>query len=133
MVGLNPSIADEQKLDPTLTRFMGFAKAWGCTRMAVLNLFALVSTDPKGMAEVADPVGPDNDATIRMTLEGDVSTDTIVVAAWGAHPTAAKRAAEVMSMLPAVRWQCFGKKQDGSPKHPLYLPGATQLVTYGPE
>lgn len=86
MVGLNPSTADESKLDPTLTRFQGFAKAWGCTRMAVLNLFALVSTDPKGMAAVADPVGPDNDHTIRITLGGDAAEDTIVVAAWGGSP-----------------------------------------------
>lgn len=132
MVGLNPSTADENKLDPTLTRFAGFCQRWGCTRMVVLNLFALVSTDPKGMSDVADPVGPDNDETIRMTLEHDVTPDTVVVAAWGAHTTAATRAAAVMALVPGVRWQCFGSNHDGSPKHPLYLPATSELVAYEP-
>jgi hypothetical protein len=65
-----------------------------------------------------------------MTLGVDATPDTIVVAAWGAHSMALDREEEVMALVPNVRWQCLGHNQDGSPKHPLYLPSATELVPY---
>jgi hypothetical protein len=48
-IGLNPSIADERQLDPTLRRILGFTKQLGLQRFVMLNLFALVSTDPQVM------------------------------------------------------------------------------------
>ena len=57
--GLNPSTADERKNDPTVTRWIGYARAWGFTAMYVVNLFGLRSTLPQGlhreMEEGGDP------------------------------------------------------------------------------
>jgi len=126
MIGLNPSIADEHVLDPTLKRFLSFCRLWGCSRMEVVNLFALVSTDPSGLYTCADPVGPGNDLAIDVAV---VDAD-VIVACWGAHPMAAKRASDVLSMLGTRQLMCFGRNHDGSPKHPLYLPKTAELSVY---
>jgi hypothetical protein len=129
MIGLNPSIATAYKLDPTLTRFSGFGTREGCTGILVANLYAFVSTDPRGLGKVADPVGPEND---RYIVEASARAD-IIVCAWGAHPMAAKRAPRVLKLLERFDLWCFGLNADGSPKHPLYLPATAPLVPYARE
>ena len=62
---LNPSIADEQQLDPTLRCTRAFSAAWGYNGFIMTNLFGLVSTDPAGLYAVADPIGPENDRHCR--------------------------------------------------------------------
>ena len=76
---LNPSKADEERNDATIRRCVGFARDWGYGILDVVNLFALMSTDPKALLKADDPVGPDNDVAIRAALE---IADT-VVPAWG--------------------------------------------------
>ncbi len=60
-IGLNPSTADEQQLDPTLRRIRGFSQAWGFTAFVMTNVFAFRATVPADMKAQADPVGQDND------------------------------------------------------------------------
>lgn len=123
---LNPSIADAIKLDPTLTRCMGFTKAWGGTRMDVVNIYALVSTDPRGLREVIDPVGIKNDFHILKAIkEAD-----IIVVGWGSCTFAVERAKQIKKMLRKFSVQCLGTNTDGSPKHPLYLHSSTKLVPF---
>src|SRR5712671_7466730 len=61
---LNPSTADEVKLDPSCTRARNYAEKWGYGALIVTNLFAWRATDPKDMLHVKKPVGEDNDAAI---------------------------------------------------------------------
>ena len=56
---LNPSAADEVRDDPTIRRCIGFARDWGFGLLEVVNLFALMSTNPKTLLDAEDPVGPD--------------------------------------------------------------------------
>jgi len=114
-IGLNPSTADEVQNDPTVRRCIGYAKAWGYGALVMTNIFAYRSTDPKCMREVADPVGPDNDAT----LQGLAAGAGIVVAAWGAHGTHRGRADQIKRMIPKLH--CLKLTKDGHPAHPLYL------------
>lgn len=77
-VGLNPSTADETADDPTIRRCIAFARAWGYGALFMANLFAYRATNPTEMLAQADPVGPENDATLaRLAAQADV-----VVAAW---------------------------------------------------
>lgn len=46
---LNPSTADEQRLDPTLTRVKGYAERLGIRNVTILNLFAWRATDPRAL------------------------------------------------------------------------------------
>lgn len=115
---LNPSTADATVLDPTLTRCYGYARAWGFAAMDVCNVFALRSTDPKGLRAVEDPVGADNDRHIRK-LAGRAD---MVVVGWGTHARLMDRHQRVAELLRGVcEPRCLGLTKDGYPKHPLYL------------
>ena len=115
---LNPSTADASVLDPTLTRCYGYANQWGFNAMDVTNVFALRSTDPKGLRAVDDPIGPDNDEHI---VELAQSADLVVVG-WGTHARLNDRHTHVIELLSDVSaLTCLGVTKDGYPKHPLYL------------
>ena len=47
IIGLNPSTADENENDPTITRCINFAKSWGYGSVCVTNLFALLCNSTK--------------------------------------------------------------------------------------
>lgn len=123
VVGLNPSTADETRNDPTITRCMDRARRMGFGGYRMTNLFALRSTDPKGLRGdhgLDGPVGgDDNDEEIVRSALGA----GMVVAAWGVHGALDGRGEEVVRMLgrAGVRLHCLGTTKDGHPKHPLYL------------
>ena len=52
---LNPSKADEKYNDPTIRRCIGFAREWGFGLLHVVNLLALMSTDPRALLKADDP------------------------------------------------------------------------------
>lgn len=115
-IGLNPSKAGATVNDPTVHRMCKFARREGCRGICVLNLHALVSTDPAGLLSHPDPVGPENDQWLA-SLAG--CADGPVVAAWGAHPFAADRVTAVCRLLTGVNLVCLGITAAGHPKHPL--------------
>ena len=117
---LNPSTADEYKLDPTCARARDFAARWGYGALVVTNVFAWRATDPADMKAVADPVGPGNDrAIVRAAKES-----AIVVCAWGNHGAHSERSARVRALLRAAAVPLHALKLNagGEPAHPLYLP-----------
>ena len=112
---LNPSTADESKLDPTCSRARAYAEAWGYGALIVTNVFGWRSTDPKALLHVRDPVGKGNDAAIlRAARESD-----LVVCAWGNHGASrTRRMRELLSGIPLNALKLTGA---GEPGHPLYL------------
>lgn len=60
-VGLNPSVADAEADDQTIRKCIGFAQRRGADGIVMVNLFALVSKDPKKLFTTPDPVGPKKD------------------------------------------------------------------------
>lgn len=129
-VMLNPSIADERRLDPTLRRCFEFTKSFGGSEMWIGNLFARVSTDPKGLHSAGDPIGNDNDAHLASMAQ---SADLIIVG-WGAQSIARERARHVSSILrmnsKSGEIHCLGTTKSGAPKHPLYLSATTEIAVF---
>ena len=124
---LNPSTADAKEDDPTIRRCIGFAKAFGCGSLVVVNLYALRSTDPRVLwLSSFNPVGPLNDSFITSAL---AKTDGPIIAAWGANAKPA-RAQQVMNLARGKEVLALGINKDGSPKHPLYLPKASVPVPF---
>ena len=118
---LNPSTADEHKLDPTLRKCQAFTRAWGFDGFEVCNLFALRSTDPKALYRHPEPVGPLNDAAI-LTAAGRADR---IVCGWGRHGKLHGRNRTVLGSLLRAGHQpkrLGVLNVDGSPRHPLYLP-----------
>ena len=119
---LNPSTADEFKLDPTCARARDYAERWGYGALIVTNVFSFRSTDPLRLRKEKDPVGPGNDAAIvRAAKEA-----AIVVCAWGNHGAHGERSRKVLELLQArnIRLHALRVNANGEPAHPLYLPGA---------
>jgi hypothetical protein len=123
---LNPSTATELILDPTLTRVDGFTARLGYARWEVVNLFALRSTDPKGLHHISDPVGTDNDHVIAERM----AASAVIVVGWGAFPLAAARARRVAELAAGKPLHCLGVTRDGWPRHPLYLKSDAPLVAW---
>ncbi len=129
---LNPSTANAFKPDPTVTRCMGFARAWGCDHVIVANLFALRSTQPAALYGHADPVGPFNDTAIHVAA-GSAAAG-FVVCAWGKHGAHMDRGNAVAWMLAqrGLALHCLATNKDGSPVHPLYQPGDRRPIAWTP-
>jgi hypothetical protein len=116
---LNPSTADETKLDPTCARARGYAQAWGYGALIVTNIFGWRSTDPRALKRVPDPVGAENDAAIlRAARESD-----LLVCAWGNHGRYHERGLQVLNdlRLSRVKLHALRITKSGEPAHPLYL------------
>jgi hypothetical protein len=96
---LNPSTATEVQNDPTVERCERRARALGFGAFRVLNIFAWRATDPRDMRAAADPVGPQNDATILDSLAWANS----VICAWGTHGAHLGRGPEVEALLARSR------------------------------
>lgn len=127
---LNPSTADETVNDPTVERCQRRATAAGAGGLLVGNLFALRSTDPRGLYTCADPVGPENDAAL---LAMGARADAIVLA-WGVHGALRERGYEVCRLLVRAglghKLHALGITKDGAPRHPLYLPYTAAPVRF---
>jgi hypothetical protein len=132
--GLNPSVADAEKNDPTIRKEIGFAKRWGLHHYVKVNASSIVATDPVHM-KAARKTGRDNlrsnDAWIRAAIELAIETDGIFLAAWGQH-IAPERQAAIDAMLHAAGAQamCLGTNLDGSAVHPLYIPYERPLTAW---
>lgn len=129
-VALNPSTADAVDDDPTVTRMMGFAHAWGYGGLELINLFALRSTSPLVLYSHPNPIGPDNDIHIL----DQVGKASRIIAAWGNHGALRQRSAHVVRLVAATgrTLECLGvNERTKQPRHPLYLRGDLQPVPYG--
>jgi hypothetical protein len=138
-VMLNPSTADAEQDDPTIRRCIGFAKAWGCGQLIVVNLFAVRATDPKVMLAADDPVGPDNykhvKRAVRLASRTDPETsepEGIVVCAWGAHGSYMDQDETTLSWIERECAVPHALKltKDRMPSHPLYLRTDTKPFKY---
>ena len=128
-VSLNPSDADEHRDDPTTRRDMGFARDFGYDAVTLLNL-AAVMTNPKHLALLADPIGPDNDAH----LDREAARHDVIVFAWGAHADPARARAVGTRLWRICRRTggtvaCLGWTAEGQPRHPSRLAKPTPLST----
>jgi hypothetical protein len=125
-IGLNPSTADENQLDPTLRRVKGFSQAWGFNTFHMVNLFAYRATDPGDMKEAVDPVGPENDHWIYDSC----SNSELTIVCWGSHGGFKNRSKDVMEHLSGMKLRCMGFTKEKHPKHPLYLSLKTAPVLF---
>ena len=109
IIGLNPSTADENENDPTITRCINFAKSWGYGGVCVTNLFALRATVPSDMKTSNDPIGTENDAWLyKLAREA-----AIIVAARGNDGSYLNRSGEILGAL--LNLHCIKMNKSGEP------------------
>ena len=123
---LNPSRADAEINDPTITRCINFAKSWGYGRLEVVNLFAYRTPKPSLLKQAAEPIGRYND---RYILESVEKSDPLcgclrhrVILAWGNNGTWQQQDLYVLQLLKSYNHlYSLGIIKKGCPRHPLYL------------
>lgn len=127
---LNPSKADQYKLDPTLTRCLRFSQKFGYNKMIVCNLFALRSTNPKALYTHEEPIGSEN---LNYILHEAQEASKIVLG-WGNH---SGRDEDWKNMLLqgikgiGKEIYCLGiNKNSKAPRHPLYMRSDSKLQQF---
>lgn len=130
--GINGSTADENDEDQTSLKWRGFTLRYGGRAYMAINPFAKTATDPRELAECADPIGPDNDRHIAEAL----AKADVLVPCWGNRTKAPKRLRYrfdwmLKQMLATGKpVLTFGFTKGGDPKHPLMLGYDTPLVPH---
>ncbi len=121
---MNPSVAGLDHADPTLIRTGQFSRRWGYGGQLVGNVHAYRATDKQRLLELDNPVGPENDdALVAMARRTG-----IVMLAYGQPPKPLRsRSATAVELLRETGAKLYALRlaKDGSPVHPLYLPGDT--------
>ena len=121
-VGVNPSVADEERPDATIRKVVGFADRWGFGGIVMVNLYAWVSQDPSAMKRMIREkgeryvIGEANDHVLMRAF----SKHEHVWFAWGANGTL-HRAEAVLALARAYKREpfCIGVSENGHPLHPL--------------
>lgn len=134
---LNPSTADAERDDPTTKKCMTFARREGAGGIVIVNPYAYRATMPKDLLLAADPIGPDNPRVLRSWMTN--RHVAWIVCGWGAWPAKNAHRCENGTVLVeeiaadrGLTLSCLGTNNDGSPRHPLYLPDDTRLRAWTP-
>ena len=116
---LNPSTATELKNDPTVERCERRARALGFGGFEVVNIFALRSTDPKGLYQHDDPIGKFNNKAILTAID----VCDAVLCAWGNHGSLNARGNDMRDLLKTTGKPLMqlGITKADQPTHPLYI------------
>ena len=127
---LNPSRADAQTNDPTITRCINFARSWGYGRLEVVNLFAYRTSKPSLLKQAAEPIGKHND---RYIIESVEKSDRIILA-WGNHGTWQQQDLYTLELLKNHNHlYSLGITKRGCPCHPLYLRSTIKPKVFDPK
>lgn len=124
----NPSIADANLDDPTVTRCWGFAESLGYGRILIANTNPFRATDPNDAIIPPEHIMECND-TWLLALQRECQ---MVIVGWGikAKKALVDRAANVLYTTGPVH--ALRINENGSPAHPLYLPGSLKPVRWKP-
>lgn len=115
---MNPSMAGLRFSDMTVSKTGQISRLGGAGGQIIANAGAYRSTSPAGLAAVADPVGPENEATIlRLAAEAGK-----IIVAYGQPPKALRGQGLRLARLLHARGyplHVLRLSQDGTPMHPL--------------
>lgn len=129
-VGINPSTAAPDALDPTLQSAQRIALANGYDSFLMFNVYAQRATRPEDMDQVCNAaLHRENMAAFRYVLEQvGAGYAPAVWAAWGTiiekRPYLRDCVRDMVAIGEAygAQWLCAGKcSKKGHPHHPLYL------------
>jgi hypothetical protein len=132
-VMLNPSTADAKEDDPTIRRICNFTRDHKARHCYVVNLYDFRATDPALLLKaVTAGIGNSKANDFHLSMMG--SLYGVAVCAWGKNaPEARAREVSMELMRLGVKLFCLGTNLDGSPVHPLYVPGDRRIHPWSPK
>lgn len=127
-IGLNPSAADDKRDDPTVCRWMHFARAWGYDGFVAVNLYPYRSPSPAECRRWSDWHSRQDwfardmlQRNLGIMIE-EVAKSELAVACWGAgawDPMHVDQVVDIVIKETGRSLSCFGRSKDGSPMHPM--------------
>jgi len=117
---LNPSTADENRNDPTITRCIARAINSGYGSVEIVNIFAWRSTKPRNLYPL---INPGSDAANDRAIVQACGRAELVICGWGTHGLLHDRGAAVLELIRSAHRipHALKMNEDGTPQHPLYL------------
>lgn len=128
-VCLNPSTANSDANDPTVRRIKGFTNKWRYGGFILINLYSLISTNPKALISTMFPLGPLH----RKHVQYACWRCDYIVCAWGTFPEAQKMVNTTINTLKHYghdRLYAIKLSKDNIPMHPLYLKYTEKPIVY---
>lgn len=121
---LNPSTADADRDDATITKLSNWMIRNDCGRLIVVNRFPYRATKPADLKAAHFPNPPENARFIREAIRETVADHGVVFAAWGAHARGRPEVKHFLAdaVLEGALPFAFRLLSDGTPEHPLYIP-----------
>jgi len=131
--GQNPSLADRDRSDPTITRCVRRARDLGFAGLDMVNLYPLVTPYPDLMFAVPDALGVEYGIDADAVILDAARKAGMVIAAWGGDRRQAERATHVRRMLNqhGIPLYALGFTLDGAPRHPSRLAYSVQPEVWG--
>lgn len=139
-IGVNPSTATPEKLDPTLRQVKNRAERMGYDGWIMLNLYPQRATNPNDLHEIPNiDLAAQNLATIARYLLD--FREITLWAAWGTLITKRNYLTKELRIInDALNMTLSGQKrswisigsrsQSGHPHHPLYLPKDSEIKPF---
>lgn len=122
---LNPSTADANKDDATVRMLMAYARRWSFGGFVLVNLYALRSTDPRGLALSEDPIGPLGLTYVRGLIGAAGLFFKWMLVGWGDGGSKLRAHTQLVRWVTTtaeacqVELRCLGTTKSGAPWHPL--------------
>ena len=129
--GINPSTANDEKDDPTISKIRKIASENNCDSWIMLNLYPQRATNPNDMhIKAADDLTVKNYEVIRSVF--NIYSNALTLASWGNAIEKRKYLKdclkEILAIDPDRKWVCRGKLTvKGNPRHQLYVLNNTKL------
>ena len=137
-IGINPSYAAPQNLDPTAKRIEKIAKEHGYDSWIILNICAQRATNPDSMDKIQNSVAhKENLKIIRELLNRYCNCSDILFAYGdiiGKNDYLQENLCEIINIIKLNQYNgncyCLGKTKAGNPRHPLYQKVDMPFVLY---
>ena len=140
-IGLNPSTANEDKLDPTSRNIQTIASNNGCDGWWLVNLYPQRTSNPKNLPKkINKDLAKQNIDFIRRLLNNDSYSISKVLSCWGNHikdhQYLQDQAQKIINLVKesCKKCQCIGTTSSGNPFHPApmavnrYLGGINSIT-----
>ena len=128
-IGLNPSIANENKLDPTSRNIQTIADNNGCDGWWLINLYPMRTPNPKELPDkINEALAEENFNFINEILNNDSFNISKVVCCWGNHVDdhlyLGDQASKITNLMKesGFKCHCIGTTNSGNPYHPAPMP-----------
>lgn len=133
-IGLNPSTANEDKLDPTSRNIQTIARNNGCDGWWLVNLYPKRTSKPMNLPKkINKALAKQNVDFIKELLHSDSYSISKVLCCWGNHIEDHKylqnQAEKIISLVneSGHKIQCIGLTGFGNPFHPAPMTVNTTL------